>query len=80
MEANEFIKSCEAILDEFDGLSHLGQFQGREPHKMRNEFWNGLSGFDEMTQGMEDKPLIGGLKLREISFSPSPRVCSRANR
>lgn len=56
MDIEKIITACESVLDEFDGLTQLGPFEpARNPHKMHFEFWNDLSGFNEMTKRMKDE-------------------------
>jgi hypothetical protein len=56
MDIERILTSCESVLQAFDGLTDEGEFDSsREPNKMNHGFWNDLSGFHEMTEGMEDK-------------------------
>jgi cytochrome c556 len=56
MDSEKILTSCKSVLQAFDGLTDEGEFDSsRNPGKMRDEFWDDLSGFDEMTKGMEDK-------------------------
>ena len=43
MDSEKILTACESVLQAFDGLTG------------ENEFWNGLSGFNEITKGMEDE-------------------------
>jgi len=56
MDIEKILSSCKSVLQAFDGLTDEGEFNSsRTPGKMRDEFWMDLSGFNEMTEGMEDK-------------------------
>ena len=56
MDTEKILTACESVLQAFDGLTDEGEFNSsRDPGKMCNEFWNGLSGFNEITEGMENE-------------------------
>jgi len=65
MDTEKVVASCQSILEEFDELSECAQFEPcREPHKMSNAFWSSLSGFDELTKGMEGESLWKWVEFR----------------
>lgn len=56
MDIEKIVTACKSVLQAFDGLTDEGEFNSsRDPYKMRNAFWNDLSGFNEITEGMEEK-------------------------
>jgi hypothetical protein len=56
MNTEKILTACKSVLQGFDGLTDQGEFNSsRDVNKMRNEFWSEVSGFNKMTEGMEDK-------------------------
>lgn len=57
MDTKKIITACQSVLQSFDGLTDEGEFKvSRDPNKMHLEFWNDLSGFNEMTNKMDGEP------------------------
>ncbi len=56
MDTEKIITACKSVLQGFDGLTDEGECESeRNPNKMRFGFWSKLSGFDDLTDGMEEE-------------------------